>query len=75
MKYQCPYCESFDVKRDEEGKMTCFTCFNIYSSDMIMTDSNTPPPFPERLERRKERRRSVVSRERVQSPKFIKGVT
>ena len=60
MKYQCPFCESFDVKRNDVGEVVCFSCFSVCSEsidDMLWGRINeTPPPFPEELERRKTKR-------------------
>jgi len=63
MKYQCPFCESFDVRKNELGEVVCFSCFNICSYNDIDTllwgrVTETPPPFPDTLEKRKSKRSS-----------------
>ena len=64
MKYQCPFCESFDVRKSESGEVICFSCFNICSDNDIdnilwKRVSELPTPFPENLERRKTKRTST----------------
>lgn len=67
MKYQCPYCESFDIHRNEKGEVICFNCFSICSwekeLDTRLSRKNalTPPAFPEHLERPSRNKRSRTS--------------
>ncbi len=66
MKYQCPFCESFDVRRSESGEVVCFSCFSICSNydvdDLLWKRAGElPTPFPESLERRKTKRTSNKS--------------
>ena len=61
MKYQCPVCNSFDVKKNEFGDVICFSCFSICSDNDLDTmlwgrALDAPPPFPEKLERKKNKR-------------------
>lgn len=55
---KCPICESSDVHLNKKNELFCFTCFNLSSSD---TKNNQPPSFPENLERRKLRKRELLS--------------
>ena len=67
MKYQCPYCESFDIHRNEKGEVICFNCFSICSweteLDTRLSRKNTliPPVFPEHLERPNKNKRTRTS--------------
>ena len=71
MKYQCPYCESFDIHRNEKGEVICFDCFSICSWEMELDtrlskkNELIPPHFPEHLERssrdKRKRYKSYVS--------------
>ena len=61
MKYQCPFCESFDVKKNERGEAFCFSCFSVCSDndiDQLLWGrmGELPPPFPEELERKRTKR-------------------
>jgi len=63
MKYQCPYCESFNIHRNEKGEVICFDCFSICSWEkeldtrLSRKSALTPPAFPDYLERPKRSRR------------------
>lgn len=68
MQYQCPWCDSFDVRKNKKGEVVCFECFSVCSikDDVdIRLNSRTqdlPPPFPEELERPKNKRKGLERR-------------
>lgn len=55
---KCPICDSSDVHLNEKEELFCFTCFNLFSSD---SKGDTPPAFPENLERRKLRKKDLLN--------------
>mgnify|MGYP001809985893 CR=1 FL=1 len=78
MKYQCPYCESFDVHRVENGDVVCFECFSICSNRdrarIQLDHNNLPPIFPQEYERRKLRKKTPSSKEGINSEKIMRNV-
>ena len=78
MKYQCPYCGSFDVRRNENGDVVCFECFSICSdknvSNVSLNSSDLPPNFPQELERRKLRKKGPSSKDIMDFERFMRRV-
>ncbi|MEI6092433.1 MAG: hypothetical protein WCQ47_01975 [bacterium] len=78
MKYQCPYCESFDVYRADNGDVICFECFAICSDSKTNTSQldtkNLPPIFPQEYERRKLRKKEHSSKDAIASEKFMRNI-
>ncbi|MBN1113836.1 MAG: hypothetical protein JXA66_00705 [Oligoflexia bacterium] len=78
MKHRCPNCESYDVVVNSKGEITCFTCFNINSTDNLfeikLKKQATPPPFPFELERRRAKRKTARQYDEIKSFEFIRKI-
>jgi len=68
---KCPICESVDTSIDQNEELFCFTCFNLYSKEDGKEDL---PVFPNNLERRRFKKKSLVlSDTKIRSP-FLKKI-
>lgn len=68
---KCPICESEDTSINQNQELFCFTCFNLYSND---TSDESIPAFPNNLERRKLRKKSIIFSDSKLNTSFLKKI-
>ncbi|MFH1224082.1 MAG: hypothetical protein V1647_07070 [Pseudomonadota bacterium] len=80
MNYQCPYCFSFDVKKDKAGGIVCFECFSILTpSEILDVELNArindaPPTFPQKLERPHQYAKNTSARRAFTNDRIMRNV-